>query len=394
MTLGAAVGRLLAPVRRLDTRLSRRIRPRRILVDARTAVNYVMVAPIRRAMAADPRVRFYFTASDEPRRLRDIYRSARDVALVLPRRAALMKFDAYVASDFMWATLPRGAARVQIFHGVGGKYGFDAPTTSMRQWDRLFFVNRRRLRNFIEAGAIDRDSPAIRLVGMPKTDCLVDGTLRRNAVLAGLGLDSARPSVLYAPTWSPASSLNEFGVELVRGLLKRPVNVLVKLHDRSRDMRGRYSGGIDWVGALDPIVSAGDGRLVIGADICPYLAAADVLITDHSSAGFEYLLLDRPIVRIHRPDLIRLANVHGDYVRLLASVSLSTAGVRDTLEAIEHALSAPKERSAQRRAVADELFYQPGSATERAVEALYDVIELEAPGAVRAGAGVECQPSA
>ena len=46
----------------------------------------------------------------------------------------------------------------------------------MREWHRLFFVNERRLRNFIAGGAIDADSPAIRLVGMPKVDCLVDGT--------------------------------------------------------------------------------------------------------------------------------------------------------------------------------------------------------------------------
>ena len=97
-----------------------------------------------------------------------------------PHRAALMKFDAYVASDFMWASLPRGTRRVQVFHGVGGKYGFDAPTRSMREWHRLFFVNERRLGNFVAAGAIDHDSPAIRLIGMPKVDCLVDGSIDRD----------------------------------------------------------------------------------------------------------------------------------------------------------------------------------------------------------------------
>ena len=45
------------------------------------------------------------------------------------------------------------------------------------------------------------------------------------------------------------------------------------------------------------------------------------MITDHSSAGFEYLLLDRPIVRIHVPALIALANIHPDYVMLLESAS-------------------------------------------------------------------------
>ena len=43
----------------------------------------------------------------------------------------------------MWATLPRCGARIQMFHGVAGKYGFDAPTGSMREWDRLFFESLR-----------------------------------------------------------------------------------------------------------------------------------------------------------------------------------------------------------------------------------------------------------
>jgi len=197
--LGSVVNRL----QQVDTRISRLSGGRRILVDSRTPVNFTMVAPVVRAMAHDARVQFYFTASEDRDRLAHIYREAPGVWTIDARRAALMKFDAYVASDFMWASLPRGTRRVQVFHGVGGKYGFDVPDTSMRDWDRLFFVNERRLRNFIAAGAIEHDSPAIRLIGMPKADCLVDGTFNRQAVLQSLKLDPSRQTVLYAPTWSP-----------------------------------------------------------------------------------------------------------------------------------------------------------------------------------------------
>ena len=383
-------------LRRVDVRASRAGGRRRVLVDGRTPVNYVMVAPIHRAVQSDPRLEFYFTASEEPGRLRDIYRNApADIRLISPRRAALLKFDAYLASDFMWATLPRGACRIQTFHGVGGKYGFDAPTTSMRDWDRLFFVNERRMRNFIAAGAIDADSPAARLVGMPKVDCLVDGTLRRHPVLADLGLDPARPTVLYAPTWSPASSLNAFGEDLVRRLLDRPINLLVKLHDRSRDLRERYSGGRDWMAVLAPLTATwSNARLLDGHDITPYLAAADVMITDHSSAGFEYLLLDRPLVRIYRPALIEMANIHPDYVRLLGDAAMSVESLDQTVDAVERALADPGERSQARRSVAADLFYQPGTATARAVASLYEAIELEAPSPVTGMTEVACQPSA
>jgi hypothetical protein len=351
---------------------------KRILVDARTPVHYTMFAPVHARMATDDRVAFAFIASEEPAKAPAIFRDAgADATIVTPGRASLMKFDAYVTSDFMWTRLLHRTCRIQMFHGVGGKYGFDAPTESLRAWHRLLFVNQRRLRNCIDAGAIDRDSPAIRLVGMPKVDALADGSLDRDTVLEALGLPPERPTVLYAPTWSPASSLNAIGVDLVERLGSMPINVIVKLHDRSLDPRPQYSGGIDWRTELRSLLRDESVVLASGADICPYLAAADVMITDHSSAGFEYLLRDRPIVRIHRPQLIAVANIHPDYVNLLASVSESTTGVNDTAAAVERALAYPYEHSSVRLAVAEDLFYEPGTATKRCADTLYDAIELE-----------------
>lgn len=368
---------LVRALRRLDRALHGRRAPRRILVDSRTAVNYEMVAPVVRAMAADPRVRFAFTASEEPHLLRQIYADAPPgIELVTPRRAALARWDAYLTSDFMWASLPRGAARIQMFHGVAGKYGFDAPTTSMRQWDRLFFVNERRLRNFVACGAIDAGSPAAQLIGMPKVDCLVDGSLRRDTVLQGFGLDPAASTVLYAPTWSPASSLNRLGIELIERLLALPVNLIVKLHDRSRDPRPLYSGGIDWVARLSPLLQAPRALLALNANITPCLAAADLMITDHSSCGFEYLLLDRPLVRIEVPELLKQANIHPDYVSLLASVAHNTRDAAGATSAVTRALADPAAGSGARCAVAAELFYKAGTATARCAAALYDVLGL------------------
>jgi CDP-glycerol glycerophosphotransferase (TagB/SpsB family) len=385
---------LLGRARGVDRRLGQRADRRTILVDARTPVNFTMVRPVVQAMAHDPRLAFFFTASEEPAKLQQIYKEANGIRTIHPARAALRRFDAYVASDFMWASLPRGTRRVQVFHGVGGKYGFDAPSTSMREWDRLFFVNQRRLRNFVRSGAIDADSPAIRLIGMPKVDCLVDGTYDREAVLSGLGLDPSRPTVLYAPTWSPASSLNAIGVELMRALAALPVNLVVKLHDRSCDPRERYSGGVDWIARVRSTLAPGGQALAAGHDISPYLVASDLMITDHSSAGFEFLLRDRPLVRIHRPELLRLANVHPDYVELLASVSHSTSGLEDTVRAVEEGLADPTARSADRRHVAADLFHDPGRATARSVAALYDVVELEAAPTAHTLREAECQPSA
>ena len=374
---------------------------RRILVDARTAVNYTMFKPVHDAMRGDARVRFAFIASEDPSRAAEIFRDAGpDARVVGAAAAALTPFDAYVTSDFTWTRLLHATCRIQMFHGVGGKYGFDAPTGRLDAWHRLFFVNERRLRNCIAAGALDADSGAIRLVGMPKADRLVDGSIDKRAVVRGLGLDDGRPTVLYAPTWSPASSLNRFGMAIVERLGALPVNLIVKLHDRSRDPRPQYSGGIDWVERLGPLLARGSAALAPGADISPYLVAADVMVTDHSSAGFEYLLLDRPVVRIHLPSLLETANVHPDYVALLADVSESTRAVDDTLAAVDRALADPGARSAARRRVAADLFYKAGTATARAVTALYEAIDLEFPALENRERGtgnlepISCPPSA
>ncbi len=190
--------------------------------------------------------------------------------MLSPRWARLNHFDAYIAADFVWAMLPRGTCRVQMFHGVAGKWSniYDRPATSMRQWDRLFFINRRRLQNYVSSGAIDADSPAIRLVGMPKSDCLVDGTLTRDGVLRAHGIDPTRPTVLYAPTWTRFSSLNLLGEDLVSGLIDRGYTVLVKLHENSLDRAAFVnSGGVDWIARLRPVLDRGHGHLIRGKSL-------------------------------------------------------------------------------------------------------------------------------
>jgi CDP-glycerol glycerophosphotransferase (TagB/SpsB family) len=372
---------VLNRVREADRRLAHwRGETRTVLINSRTAMNYAVARPICEAMRGDGRVRFYFTSSEQPEKIPEIYREAGDGArLIHPRRALLKRFDAYLTADWLWPNLPRGTRRIMMFHGVAGKYAnvYEAPDRSVRDWDRLFFINERRLQNFIRSGAIDADSQAACLIGYPKLDSLVDGTFDRNTILQSLGMDPARRTVMYAPTWSPHSSLNAMGESVVEQLSAAGFAVIVKLHDRSRDPEYIHSGGVDWEERLRPLLAAGGGVMARSSDASPYMAAADVLITDHSSVGFEYLLLDRPLVRIDMPQLIAATNVHLDSVALMAEAAISVRTAEETVRAVEQAFAEPSKQSASRRAVAGMLFYKPGTATARAVRELYSTIELE-----------------
>ena len=128
---------------------------------------------------------------------------------------------------------------------------------------------------------------------------------------------------------------------------------------------------------MRPILEASGGRLAESSDASPYLAAADALITDHSSVGFEYLLLDRPLVRIEVPQLIAATNIHPDYVALMIEAATSVRNADEAVRAVGDSFADPASHSAARRAVADKLFYKPGTATARAARELYEVIELE-----------------
>jgi CDP-glycerol:poly(glycerophosphate) glycerophosphotransferase len=374
--------RVIRAARGIDKQLRRWRSPnrRRLLVNARTAMNYATMAPIVERMQRDRRLEFYFAASEDPTLTQSIYADAvQPFKLVTPLQASKMQFDVYLAADFLWINLPRGARRVQTFHGVAGKYRtvYDAPSQSMREWDRLFFINELRLRHYIECGAIDEGSEAACLIGMPKLDCLVDGSLKRDELLLAMGVDPLRRTVLYAPTWSPHSSVVSMGEELVRRLGEAGYAVIVKLHDRSRHLEYVNSGGVDWGTRLEPLLQQFNGVLASGNNSSQYLPAADIMITDHSSVGFEYLLLDRPLIRIHVPELIENTDIEPKYVEMLASASTSVNNVDEVVAAVERGFVEPGENSAQRIAVANKMFYKPGSATDRAVKEIYELLELD-----------------
>jgi len=377
----------LHAARELDRQWQRLRRPhtRNVVFDARTAMEYGMMAPVHRRLVADPRVATWLMSSERPHRAREIFRSAPPAVPIISSRTAMAtRFDAYVAADFVWATLPRGTRRVQMFHGVAGKWSsvYERPEQPMRGWDRLFFINRRRLHSFITSKAIDRDSPAIRLVGMPKSDCLVDGSITGRDVRLANGIDPERTTVLYAPTWTRFSSLNIMGEQVVAALIRAGYTVLVKLHENSLDPHVDNSGGVDWVGRLTPILAKGAGQLIFSADASPWLVAADVLVTDHSSIGFEYLLLDRPLIRIAMPQLVAAANIAREYVELLAGASTTVDSPAGVVDGVARAVANSSQLSAARRALAAELFHAPGGATDRAIAELYELIELDQPVAV------------
>jgi hypothetical protein len=367
-------------LRRADRAIARITGRRRVLVDARTPMNFAILAPVFERLQRDPRVDLLYTA-DRPASAgwRD------DGCGVRAQERSSMKWrriDLALSAD-PWdpIMLRRCSARLNFFHGVAGKYDLDSPghlPIDFSRYDRVGFVNADRMKRYLEAGIIARDAAV--LIGYPKIDALANGRYDAAFVHARLQLDMHRRTAIYAPTWSPASSLHLAGEAIVGSLVERGFNVIVKLHDRSLDRSDpKYAAGIDWRARFARLHRPGRIAFVETADASPLLAASDVMVTDHSSIGFEFCLLNRPLIVFDAPDLPRVARINPDKIAQLRGAARVVSLAGDVGAAALDELDSPDRRADARRRIVADLFYQPGTATERALHVVYELLALPTP---------------
>jgi hypothetical protein len=251
---------------------------------------------------------------------------------------------------------------VEIFHGMS--FRNRAIREENMGSDYYFVLGPYMMRRFEQRGFFRSDDPRAIEIGFPKTDRLLNGTLSREAILGDHGFSGDRPVVLYAPTGARQNSLETMGEELIRRLTAtRLYDLLVKPHDHPKNK-------IDWLERLTPLESE-HTRIVRDPDVVPSLFVADLLISDASSVANEYALLDRPIVFLDVPELLDAAG------RGPSSLDLDTWGRRGgeivddpaaAVAAVEKGLREPDRQSTVRAGIATDLFYNPGRATDAAID--------------------------
>jgi hypothetical protein len=364
-------------VDRVDTAVERSAR-RRVLFHARSAMHASVLDPVARVLERDRRLDVRY-GSERPGDQRPIAEACgRPLRWTPAWQARWMRIDLLVTAD-PWCppTLYRCRRRVNFFHGVAGKYDLDNPghlPAGFDQYDRIAFVNADRMRRYLDQGIVSRQAAV--LVGFPKIDALVNGRYDGAAVRQRLGLEMHRRTAIYAPTWSPASSLQLAGEAIVASLVEAGWNVIIKPHARSFEPDEKYSGGIDWRQRLRAIELPGRVVLSEDADGSPLLAASELMVTDHSSIGFEFCLLDRPLIVFDAPDLAGVARINPERIASLRRAARVVTDAAMVGGAANEEMNRPQRLRAERAAAAQPLFHEPGSATDRALALLYSVLDL------------------
>jgi hypothetical protein len=387
---------LVRAARALDRTIGRASGRRTVLIEARTPMNLAVLRPVFEPLLQDRRLRVRFTGV-EREDLRQAFDELGVARAVVPRRRApWMRVDLYVNAD-PWEAVPlwRAAKQLNFFHGVAGKYNLDCPADlplGFDRYDSVAFPNEGRRDAYVAAGIVGADRA--RLIGYPKADVLITDSGNARAAAAALGLEPTRPTAIFAPTFSPESALNAAGEGIITTLLGEGCNVIAKLHDRSLDPDARYNGGVDWRKRLARFT--GPRFLLAGSgDSTPFVLASDLMVTDHSSIGFEFCALDRPLIVFDVPALIEAARINRDKVALLRQAAIVAADMPALAGAVRASLAAPGARSPERRRACAEVFYRPGGATARALRLVYEMLALApATGAAATVSRSEAAPAA
>ncbi len=254
--------------------------------------------PLYQVFRQDPRYEIAFTCSyDADRRLgvfnrslrQELERRFRDEGLTVAEETR--GFDVVIVGDTVRDPQRYGSTLLCfVNHGTGIKTILYRNLRAHQQTRYQIFVEGDyRVQKIRQAGV--EGCSTVHKVGLPKLDPIFwPGWPARESILTRLGLDLAKPTVLFAPTYKPTciDILREHIVEATRDY-----NLIIKLHQYS--WRGKYAP--HWHHKLYERAVARAPHAVLlpvhDYNIVPYMAAADTLISEASSTIFDFLALDK-----------------------------------------------------------------------------------------------------
>lgn len=363
----------------LDSRVS-------VLLVAHTRLSLGYLRDYQRLLTTDRRICFSVT------RARDDYSAGVDTVLdelgmrrlpycVAVRREWDLALFATHGSEIFF----QGAAtRAHIQHGLGaGKLVNGQDFTYGPKW--ALWEGRPKFDAMFEAShAVAARARAacpplknrIIVVGDIRADRVLAAAANRRRYRAQLGLAENEVAVLVISTFGPHGMLGRYGLAYLDQALSlgAPYRVLLTMHPHL--WTGRHDNRLRLGAALDPRRRT-NGLVVCGPDddFVPYLAAADIAVTDHSSLGLYWALLARPTVTVPVPS--HVINLAAPIAALRAGSPLAgePAELRDALDRATHTFD-PRLFAPHRRT----LVSNRGRAAETIRGLLYRLLDLTTPG--------------
>ncbi|MBU0994513.1 MAG: CDP-glycerol glycerophosphotransferase family protein [Proteobacteria bacterium] len=269
----------------------------------------------------------------------------------------------------------RGKA-VEIFHGGLSDKNY-VESLKILGYDLVLFPGEKTKDKVEESGYL-KSIPEWHIVGYPKFDPLINNTLDYTPIF-----NNSKKTILYAPTWISQnasfkivkfsrygeSSLELWGKEIITKLHK-DYNLIVKYHSRIYRKKGDIYDQIEeLIGELDAESCV---KVIYDDNILPYMAQSDIMISDISTACYEWFHFNRPMI---------FANPSPDHYRISKDIRSNTYAWQagDVISKSEDILKNVKDNLAFDKygEIRNQIFhytvYKPdGQATERQAQAIVD----------------------
>ena len=336
--------------------------------------------PIYRCMKERGHYDIYFTCTDEKERRWLLFQRSlrKDVEAELRREGLKTTkekqgFDVIVTGDILKDAGRYGDALLCfINHGTGIKTILYRLLARHKDTSYAIFVEGEYRKRRIEELGV-KGASEVYVVGYPKLDPVFRGELDRSRIMSKWGLDPAKPTVLFAPTYKPTC------IDRIREKILPETtgcNLLIKLHHYS--WRGKYAPHWHHKIYEKAVKSYTHARLVPPEEhnIIPFIFVADTMISEASSTIFEFLALGK-IGIIFDLDCDRLKHHDGmpildeDNRSFLEGAFIHITSADEIGGAVREALAPGEEMKARVEDYRNQLFYKlDGRAAQRMVDTI------------------------
>ena len=272
-------------------------------------------------------------------------------------------------------TLFRGKA-IEIFHGGLSDKNY-VESVKILVYDLVLFPGE-KTRDKVEKSGYLKRIPEWKIVGYPKFDPLMNSSIDVKPVF-----QNGRKTILYAPTWVSQnaslkmikfseygeSSLEIWAMEIVKAL-HNDYNLIIKFHSRIYRQPGDVYEQIDELikklGAEDYVITNSEDNIL------PFMAQADLMISDISTACYEWFHFDKPIVFANpAPGKYRPSDDIGSNTYAWQAGDVIN-GADDILPLIDKNINEDAYRDIRNRIFNYTVFQPDGKATQRQVDAVIE----------------------
>lgn len=277
------------------------------------------------------------------------------------------RFECVVQTERALAWGWRFRHRTYLHHGSGvgnTRFIYSGRLLSAREVEFVLAINDEEVGHL--AGMVDDPLRCVRRVGCLKVQTLLSKAASYRPV-------AGRRRVLVLSHWDEFALHKHHGRNVLAHLAARgDVEVVVSAHPHLLDRARQYDSDGDWVGMLQGWADEFGALLVTDAqETTDLMAAADLMVADHTSATLEFAALGRPFAYFKHPQVEHLSPTLGDL--------LPRAGHRfGNAEELPHALDAALARigepaSAGQLALVEHCFPETRDAVQRAAEAVEQI---------------------